>query len=99
MLHLQTFFPAQIFCLLATLPTFTLLRRSFARIEEGISEYNFFLGSVSSDRPLFRPDHASLQKSVIECIKLIDEPLINFCAFSARIEVLECLEDVPLISE
>jgi hypothetical protein len=34
----------------------------------------------------------------IEGVELVDESFIDFRALPARVEVLECFEDVPLVS-
>lgn len=71
---------------------------AFARVEKGISEDNFFLRGVSSDSPLLRSDEPSIEQFSIEGIELIDESFIDFSTLPARVKVLECFEDVPLIS-
>lgn len=75
-----------------------ILRRSFAGIQKSIGEYYLVFSCICSDCPLFRLNESAFCQLQVECVELIDESLIDFCAFPPRIEVLEGFVDVPLVS-
>lgn len=92
-------FPTQCFCLLSTLACpQSLLGLPLPRIQEGIRENYFFLGSLRSDCPLLGSNQSAFCEPGIECVELVDEAFVDFRALPAGVEVFERFEDVPVVS-
>lgn len=99
MLHRQVLLPVQRLELLPPLARLQrLLRRALPRIEEGVGEHKLLLGGVGSGGPVLGADEPALEEVGVEGVELVDEALVNLGALPAGVEVLERLEDAPLVS-
>ena len=74
-----------------------LILLPFSGIQKSIVQNYLFLLHFRSYCPILRLNELSLIKSWVECIKLIDEDFINLSSFFPGVQVLERLENAPVI--
>ena len=69
-----------------------------AGVKKGVGKENLFLWRFASDSPEFGLNEAAFLEFGVEVVKLVDEDFVDLRALLARVEVLECLVDVPVVS-
>lgn len=76
-----------------------LLHSLLSRVEKGVRQNNLIFAHLGAQEPLLRLDESPLCELGVESVELVDEALVDLGAFAAGVEILQRLEDVPLIPE
>jgi len=64
------------------------LHSLLARVEKGVRQNNLIFPHLWAQEPLFGLDEPPLGELGVERVELVDEALVNLCAFTAGVKVL-----------
>ena len=74
-----------------------LLPSLLAGVEKGVRQDNLVLAHLLAQQPLLGLDERPFRELGVERVELVDESLVDLGALAAGVEVLQRLEDAPLI--